>query len=195
MPTGSLCAERNVIGSALAADVTLMRKDIKVIAVYSYPSIDNPSASSTNTAADGIAAQPFLSSPLQSQYSIGEEEPANKRMRLDGTPLITRERSNSDSESVAMDFRDGVGPLTPAKSPIHNKRKIHNLDRLNNEGSVMSQSSIPVRTPMNTQPTGMRRENSKTILKNVLFDTSSTTNYCTVIPNQARSRSIEVDQR
>ncbi len=35
MPTGSLCAERNVIGSALADDVTLMREDIKIIAVYS----------------------------------------------------------------------------------------------------------------------------------------------------------------
>lgn len=35
MPTGSLCAERNVIGSALADDITLTRKDLKVIAVYS----------------------------------------------------------------------------------------------------------------------------------------------------------------
>lgn len=43
MPTGSLCAERNVIGSALADDPTLMRQDIKVIAVYS----GNMSASSS----------------------------------------------------------------------------------------------------------------------------------------------------
>eukprot|EP00605_Chrysophyceae_sp_TOSAG23-4_P001026 GSChrysophyteH1.ASY1.ANO1.1127.1 assembled CDS len=35
MPTGSLCAERNVIGSALAADITLKRQDLKVIVVYS----------------------------------------------------------------------------------------------------------------------------------------------------------------
>ena len=35
MPTGSLCAERNVIGSALADDITLKRQDIKLIAVYS----------------------------------------------------------------------------------------------------------------------------------------------------------------
>lgn len=35
MPTGSLCAERNVIGTALADDLTLLRKDIKLIAVYS----------------------------------------------------------------------------------------------------------------------------------------------------------------
>src|SRR6056297_1198468 len=33
MPTGSLCAERNAIGSALAADLTLKRRDLKVVAV------------------------------------------------------------------------------------------------------------------------------------------------------------------
>jgi cytidine deaminase len=35
MPTGSLCAERNVIGSALAADLTLRREDIRYVAVLS----------------------------------------------------------------------------------------------------------------------------------------------------------------
>lgn len=35
MPTGSLCAERNVIGTALADDMTLKRQDLKLIAVYS----------------------------------------------------------------------------------------------------------------------------------------------------------------
>jgi len=34
MPTGSLCAERNVIGTALSADITLRRHDIKIVAVY-----------------------------------------------------------------------------------------------------------------------------------------------------------------
>lgn len=35
MPTGSLCAERNVIGSALADNLGLRRKDLRAIAVYS----------------------------------------------------------------------------------------------------------------------------------------------------------------
>ncbi|CAM9477883.1 unnamed protein product [Scytosiphon promiscuus] len=35
MPTGSLCAERNVIGSALTADLSLLRRDIKAVAVLS----------------------------------------------------------------------------------------------------------------------------------------------------------------
>lgn len=33
MPTGSLCAERNVIGSALADDLTLRRTDLRMVAV------------------------------------------------------------------------------------------------------------------------------------------------------------------
>ena len=46
MPTGSLCAERNVIGSALADDITLRRQDLKMIAVYSARSLDTPKPSS-----------------------------------------------------------------------------------------------------------------------------------------------------
>lgn len=41
MPTGSLCAERNVIGSALADNPSLKRRDLKVIAVLAVP-LDEP---------------------------------------------------------------------------------------------------------------------------------------------------------
>ena len=37
MPTGSLCAERNVIGTALASDPSLRREDLRVIAVLAIP--------------------------------------------------------------------------------------------------------------------------------------------------------------
>ena len=37
MPTGSLCAERNVIGAALARDPTLRREDLRMLAVLSLP--------------------------------------------------------------------------------------------------------------------------------------------------------------
>jgi len=39
MPTGSLCAERNCIGTALAYDPHLARCDIKLIAVLSLPPV------------------------------------------------------------------------------------------------------------------------------------------------------------
>jgi cytidine deaminase len=37
MPTGSLCAERNVIGTALSANPKLKREDLKMIAVLAVP--------------------------------------------------------------------------------------------------------------------------------------------------------------
>lgn len=46
MPTGSLCAERNVIGSALADDLSLKREDILVVAVLSL-SLQHPKINDT----------------------------------------------------------------------------------------------------------------------------------------------------
>jgi cytidine deaminase len=42
MPTGSLCAERNVIGTALANNPALQRQDLKVLAVLAVPLDDEP---------------------------------------------------------------------------------------------------------------------------------------------------------
>ena len=44
MPTGSLCAERNVIGSALSANPHLQRQDLKLIAVLAVPPIESSAA-------------------------------------------------------------------------------------------------------------------------------------------------------
>lgn len=43
MPTGSLCAERNVIGTALASNPAIRRQDLKVLAVLAVP-FDEPDA-------------------------------------------------------------------------------------------------------------------------------------------------------
>ena len=47
MPTGSLCAERNVIGTALANNPALKRQDLKVIAVLAVPFEEPPNAQPT----------------------------------------------------------------------------------------------------------------------------------------------------
>ncbi|CAM9417093.1 unnamed protein product, partial [Ectocarpus sp. 12 AP-2014] len=54
MPTGSLCAERNVIGSALTSDLSLLRRDIKAVAVLSVAHLGGSTAS-TATAAAAVA--------------------------------------------------------------------------------------------------------------------------------------------
>jgi len=42
MPTGTLCAERNAIGNALASDQTLRREDIRSVAVLSVSLAERP---------------------------------------------------------------------------------------------------------------------------------------------------------
>ena len=66
MPTGSLCAERNVIGSALAADLTLKRQDLKFIAVYSacLDPIDASEGTGTGTPSEAMHGKSRSSSIL-----------------------------------------------------------------------------------------------------------------------------------
>jgi hypothetical protein len=65
MPTGSLCAERNVIGTALSADITLRRQDIKLVAVYSA----TMQPSSTAAAASLLSAQPSRMNSMDFRYA------------------------------------------------------------------------------------------------------------------------------
>eukprot|EP00536_Pseudo-nitzschia_multiseries_P009919 jgi/Psemu1/325849/estExt_fgenesh1_pg.C_2890012 len=60
MPTGSLCAERNVIGTALADNPALRRQDLKMIAVLAVP---NPKQSRS-----------INSIPSSRKSSIGQED-------------------------------------------------------------------------------------------------------------------------
>eukprot|EP00931_Biecheleriopsis_adriatica_P007942 TRINITY_DN109181_c0_g1_i1.p1 TRINITY_DN109181_c0_g1~~TRINITY_DN109181_c0_g1_i1.p1 ORF type:complete len:548 (-),score=107.61 TRINITY_DN109181_c0_g1_i1:43-1485(-) len=48
MPTGSLCAERNVIGTAFAADPSLRREDLRAIAVLAVDGLRSRGAGSLN---------------------------------------------------------------------------------------------------------------------------------------------------
>ncbi|KAG6577864.1 uncharacterized protein IUM83_16804 [Phytophthora cinnamomi] len=66
MPTGSLCAERNAIGSALASDPTLSRRALKMIAVLGL-----------NLTAEGLSSN--ATSPTASETRGSEREgPATK---------------------------------------------------------------------------------------------------------------------
>ena len=48
MPTGSLCAERNAIGSALANDLTIRREEFKMVAVFGMKGLDQKKVKSVN---------------------------------------------------------------------------------------------------------------------------------------------------
>jgi hypothetical protein len=52
MPTGSLCAERNVIGTALADNPALKREDLKLIAVLAVPQVEEITTSTSMKRSD-----------------------------------------------------------------------------------------------------------------------------------------------
>lgn len=71
MPTGSLCAERNAIGIALASDITLKRQDIKMVAVYSAAVPYDPNK------------EAILCHPIESQTSTSYPISSGKGILID----------------------------------------------------------------------------------------------------------------
>ena len=98
MPTGSLCAERNVIGSALADDLTLKREDLKVIAVYSVRTLED-----------------ILNEKEKTKYHVSESLPLNVdgtdggagsgSQTVDSSPYSSRNISRSNSYTQHEDIK------------------------------------------------------------------------------------------
>jgi hypothetical protein len=168
MPTGSLCAERNVIGNALSDDLTLSRKDIKVIAVYSFPHIEN-------------VQQPPLSimSPahLLSAHFPEEDNPA-KKMKIEvATPSSPHERTWSEASDEKL----------PPKSPTA-KRKIHTL-----EGSGSKHAPPIVLLPDRTPDNFFRKSKEwQTVQKSIPFADQSDA-VCSTHRLRTTFKSIDVD--
>ncbi len=116
MPTGSLCAERNVIGSALADDVTLTRKDLKIIAVYSASIPVASGAAQPIPAVLGMLNGEAASDALRNHEHNGEDSNG-----LNGACL-------SPSKPSLLLVEPQTDYCQPARSPIVGaKRKIMNL--------------------------------------------------------------------
>mmetsp|Transcript_14252 Transcript_14252/g.33116 ORF Transcript_14252/g.33116 Transcript_14252/m.33116 type:complete len:824 (-) Transcript_14252:1509-3980(-) len=88
MPTGSLCAERNVIGTALADNPSLRREDLKMIAVLAVPNPKKPRNSN--------------SIPNSRKSSIGQEDDwviQDHSYFLPTAPLLEEQKTLSSSKS------------------------------------------------------------------------------------------------
>lgn len=199
MPTGSLCAERNVIGSALADDITLTRKDIKVVAVYSYPKIEKPSTSSNTSPGFPLA------SPLLSQGDREGGEPAFKKLKVETNGQL----AYNNKDHIPMEM------ISTPKSPSGPKRKI--MKAMSSDAAPASQTSPGIKLPTySPEPGHLTRKSprlnakrdslSSTKTKSVLFATpfaereSSSVDYvetvlpfCTTNPLQAAFKSINVE--
>ena len=125
MPTGSLCAERNVIGTALSADITLRRHDIKIVAVYaaSMPSkAPLHRTSSTNSIVDHRFA-------LSKQNSInfgtanGHDASAADHMDVDASHVSNGEkRGILRTHSATLSDAEAPGTGAPT-TPVSRSRR------------------------------------------------------------------------
>ena len=103
MPTGSLCAERNVIGTALADNPSLKRQDLKVIAVLAVPNSRQPLSAPTNS---GIPRPQSMNS-IASQASVTIEDESSGK-----SPFI-QSRKSSIGEEDEWIFQDHAQHMIP----------------------------------------------------------------------------------
>lgn len=94
MPTGSLCAERNAISSALAADLTLRREHIKLVAVLFVPV--RRLATGTVTTPRWRMASPGPSTPNDSPWPASElyRSDSGRSGSLEPVPLVLSPRKD-----------------------------------------------------------------------------------------------------
>jgi A distinct subfamily of CDD/CDA-like deaminases len=94
MPTGSLCAERNVIGTALAQNPRLRRQDLKMIAVLAVPPPPPPFA-----ATNPSSLVPLSSSKNSYLHSNYQKAVATMKRSSSMTSIVIDESWDDDGQS------------------------------------------------------------------------------------------------
>jgi hypothetical protein len=143
MPTGSLCAERNVIGSALADNLGLRRKDFRVLAVYSAGSLSgdgNLSRKPSSLNAESLPVHRVETPSILSADLMMDQERHSPSMRK-----VTLERAESWTEVQFMGYKSSHEPISllPQINSDEDKqlsvgRKSYRTIRANQIGSLPS---------------------------------------------------------
>ena len=140
MPTGSLCAERNVIGTALATNPRLKRQDLKCIAVLAVPQPPKvpqrpPRSSSQGSATDNnnIVCGSCTNSRHNSVDETSKSTMTGREMR--------KESFDEREEDWTMHYdTDRVTKGRIADSDVASKE-----ERATNESKSQGHSSAPIR--------------------------------------------------
>mmetsp|Transcript_4026 Transcript_4026/g.7061 ORF Transcript_4026/g.7061 Transcript_4026/m.7061 type:complete len:544 (-) Transcript_4026:13-1644(-) len=111
MPTGSLCAERNVIGTALASEPSLRRRDLRMIAVLSM-TLGLPS----QQAKDGIGGNPRSLPPSPRKSAAGANRSRVRSMS-----------SCASLPSVSL-YASELNPISPCGSCLEWLKKIAEIN-------------------------------------------------------------------
>lgn len=136
LPTGSLCAERNAIGSALASDLSLKRQDIKLVAVYSA-SLEPSMGGSTPDRRD--RGDSFSVLPI-SEYAAaaGAEYPTD----LNSSISVSLSQSNLQ-HSLNEHSADGINsPLKLSRSTSLKHRSILTMQTATQESKVVAEDTL-----------------------------------------------------
>jgi cytidine deaminase len=105
MPTGSLCAERNAIGSALARDPTLRRRDLKMIGVLGLNLGGGGPNRSRSTSSTGVVQQ--------SQQSF---QPSSPSLSLSPSPSPSPLRQSTNTSVIEVEVnRNLTSPRKPKR--------------------------------------------------------------------------------
>jgi cytidine deaminase len=117
MPTGSLCAERNVIGSALAQNPALKRQDLKLIAVLAVPQIETEVKAKSMSRV--MSTSTVASSWDDRKSSVGSEQEVQNRTSWHGSEQddwadATADKTASDATPSLLD-EPGDSTATPVR--------------------------------------------------------------------------------
>lgn len=139
MPTGSLCAERNVIGSALADNIALKREDLKYIAVYSAKTIlENKSRAGS------------LEDRLENKSRAGS---------LEDRLLDSKSRAGSLEDRADMNIDVPKSPLPGQKRKM---MRMPSFQSVSPDNGTLANLSIPPNSPDIIPPARIRRLSSGT---------------------------------
>ena len=182
MPTGSLCAERNVIGTALSADITLRREDIKLVAVYagsmhSTNPLHRIASTNSVTAADRMGqlsrqtSVTFGGGQLSNSTSIDHmvvdsnngsvsdhTNDYTRRMMRRASSLDSNELDDnyhetaSPKRSMSISFKEDTLPTTPVSNNINNHRISEGLTPIDTSGLDDRDSGINDREESGSLP-------------------------------------------
>ncbi|CAB9527078.1 expressed unknown protein [Seminavis robusta] len=124
MPTGSLCAERNVIGTALASNPKLKREDLKCIAVLAVP---QPKASSrTARAASSVVGGGGNSSISEAAAAmVCGSARSSRHNSLDATNGATTTMTGGQMRRQSFDEREEDWALSGSGSAPLGKNAAH----------------------------------------------------------------------
>lgn len=131
MPTGSLCAERNAIGSALASDPTLKRRAMKMIGVLSLNlGGGNSSVSVTSVATHSSSSTTmFADIPTVGKFQISNEaESAVVTTSMTTTSASMESNGEDAAASVALpaSIPISITTMTTGNSSPKRSRKLEN---------------------------------------------------------------------